>query len=327
MKKMLTLAALILAAMPIWAQLEFTVKGTAHATATELLVADMSDPNAQPATVKVENGLFTLNDSQPTNTVMIVYDRKNRMQSFFIVDCKEITLDMNTDEVKGSELNEQLSAFIKKLGKAETDEEAAALVKQTIADNKGNVLAPFAFNIGVYNLEFDDLKAICETGDEFLKHPLCLRGVQQFEAMKQRAPGTMFKEVTENDTTGVAHKLSDYVGKGNYVLVDFWASWCGPCMMEMPNVKANYEKYKEKGFNVVGLSFDRSADAWKRAIREKELNWIHLSDLNYWNTAAAKVYGIRSIPSSILCDPTGKIVAIDLRGEKLGEKLKEIYGF
>ena len=137
----------------------------------------------------------------------------------------------------------------------------------------------------------------------------------------------MFTDIEEADTLGVVHQLSEYVGKGNYVLVDFWASWCGPCMGEMPNVKANFDKYKEKGFNVVGLSLDRSAENWKKAIREKELNWVHLSDLNYWDSIAAKTYGIRSIPSSFLCGPDGKIIALDLRGEQLGEKLKEIYGF
>ena len=98
-------------------------------------------------------------------------------------------------------------------------------------------------------------------------------------------------------------------------------------MGEMPNVKANYDKYKSKGFNVVGLSLDQNADRWKTAIRDKKLDWVHLSDLKYWRSIASQTYGIMSIPSSILCDPSGKIIAIDLRGEKLGNTLKEIYGF
>lgn len=98
-------------------------------------------------------------------------------------------------------------------------------------------------------------------------------------------------------------------------------------MGEVPHLKAAFDKYKSKGFNIVGLSFDSKEDAWKKAIKEKELNWVHLSDLQGWKTVAGTVYGIRSIPQSLLCDGTGKVVAVNLRGEALANKLKEIYGF
>ena len=94
----------------------------------------------------------------------------------------------------------------------------------------------------------------------------------------------------------------------------------------MPNVVANYEKYHAKGFEIIGISFDRSADPWKKAVEQMNMKWPQLSDLGYWQSAAAGVYGINSIPASILFDGSGKIIATNLRGEKLGEKLKELYG-
>lgn len=327
MKKLLFFAAALMAALPLMAQVDFTLQGTAHSEATEVMITNMAEQRAQPDVVKVENGKFTFKGSQPNQAIMVVLDRQHRMQSFFIADTKDIALDMNTDVMTGSEQNQKLSALIQDLNKAEGEDKTIVILKKAIDENKDNTVGAFAFNLAAYELGFDDLKAIVESGAPFLKHPICRQGIQQLESLKKRTPGTMFKDITENDTTGVAHKLSEFVGKGNYVLIDFWASWCGPCMQEMPNVKANYDKYKSKGFNVVGLSFDRNADAWKRAIREKELDWTHLSDLKFWNTIASETYGIRSIPASILCDPTGKIIDIDLRGNRLGDKLKEIYGF
>lgn len=326
MKKILTIGAFLLAMMPAVAQTAFTVKGKAHAEAKMLQMGDMTG-RTQPETVQVTNGAFTVSGSKPDQTLMVLLDREHRTQSFFIVDGSEITLDMTTDEVTGSKLNERLSALVQQMNKVESEEQMDALLRKTLAENKDNVIGAFVLCQLMYSLSYEELKATIEAGDPFLDHPLCDQAKQMLKSLEKRAPGKMFSDLVENDTTGVAHHLSDYVGKGQYVLVDFWASWCGPCMQEMPNVKANYEKYKEAGFNVVGLSFDRSADAWKRAIREGGLNWVHLSDLKFWQTLAAEVYGIRSIPSSILVDPKGTIIAVDLRGKKLGQKLAEIYGF
>lgn len=325
MRKLLTLA-LLLAVVPTMAQVKFTLNGTSHPAAKSLVVGDMTG-KTQPETINVTDGKFTVTGDKPDQTLMTVLDRDNRMQSFFIVDGQELTLDMNTDVCTGSKLNERLSDIIRQMGAAKTETEFTTLLKKAIADNRDNVIAAFAMNQLLFSLSYDELKTMLNANDPYLQHPLCQQAFQMLKALELRAPGTMFRDVVENDTMGVAHHLNEYVGKGQYVLVDFWASWCGPCMQEMPNVKANYEKYHEAGFEVVGLSFDRSADAWKRAIREKELNWIHLSDLKFWQTAAAEVYGIRSIPSSILLDPKGMIIDVDLRGEKLGRKLQEIYGF
>ena len=109
-------------------------------------------------------------------------------------------------------------------------------------------------------------------------------------------------------------------------IVDFSATWCGPCRQEMPNLVANYEKYHDKGFEIVGVSFDQKKEAWVEGIQKLGMKWPQISDLKGWKCAASEVYGVASIPSNILVDPNGIIVAMDLRGEKVGEKLKEIYG-
>jgi len=146
----------------------------------------------------------------------------------------------------------------------------------------------------------------------------------EVERLRAVAIGQMAPEISLPTPEGGIFKLSSL--RGDYVLIDFWAEWCKPCRMENPNVLRAYNRFKDQGFKILGVSLDRSRDKWLKGIAEDGLPWNHVSDLNYFNSEAARAYNVSAIPFSVLLDPEGKIIAKNLRGKDLHTKLEEIYG-
>lgn len=210
-----------------------------------------------------------------------------------------------------------------------------SFTQQSIKDSKSPSLAMFI--LGTYQglannpgfriepLENEEVSGIINNlAAKFPQHQSLASVKRTLDAQmsKMGLVGKPAPEITLPDTEGQQVKLSSFRGK--YVLVDFWASWCGPCRLENPNVVEAYDKFKNKNFTILGVSLDKSKAPWLKAIVDDKLNWTHISDLQWWSSVVVPLYNIQGIPYNVLIDPDGKVIAENLRGDELHQKLEEV---
>ena len=300
----------------------FTFEGTQDSVVSRYVTCEV---NGEPLMIDffLENGKIIINLSQENNSatgtanndayqeIRAQINGLNKQMMSIYESMSDTTLTDEQRETKGKEMENLENSMI-------------SAIKAGIKKNITNPVGVLLLKQNYYYMDVADLNPLMpQIPAAYDNDEAIVKIKNNVEKMKATAVGQKFTDFEMQTPEGKTVKLSDYVGKGKVVLVDFWASWCGPCRREMPNLVEAYAKYKNKNFEIVGVSLDQSADAWKEAIKKLNITWPQMSDLKYWNCEGAQLYAVSSIPHTVLIDGEGTILARGLHGDELQEKIAE----
>ena len=356
MKKLLFASALLACTLSAAAQ-QVTTRITGEKKDAKMAYLHILPSILKPTdSVKVVNDKFVMDVKLEKGDFALIRTDNDKRGIMVIADGQPVKLNLNDRTFSGSELNnkyckinaedekysDKVYNLLTETMKVEDEDsvkaaamtaemlkltdEASEFEKKMFLENKDNPIGVYYLNMSAIDMDYETLIKYVNKDSKMYNHPWMAPLKKRIADIAKRAPGKMYTDLSIPDMDGKMHKLSEWCGKDKVVLIDFWASWCGPCRMEMPNVVENYKKYKDMGFEIIGISFDKTKDAWVKGVKELGMEWPQLSELKYWDNEAAKVYDIKGIPANILVDKTGKIIDVDLRDESLGDKLKEIFG-